>query len=102
VLNEARRSQPFGARATPRLTEAGSPLIPDTLHDAYFMVRDSKRIANNGAWGYAEFEYDVASETFRPGTQTDKPRQANDAKCGFACHTVAANKDYVFTKDSKR
>jgi hypothetical protein len=78
-------------------TEPGSPLIPDTLHDVDFMVRDSSRFADSGAWGYAEFEYEASSETFRPGTLTDKPPQANDAKCGFACHTVVANKDYVFT-----
>jgi hypothetical protein len=83
-------------------TEPGSPIIPDTLHDVDFMVRDSKRFADSGAWGYAEFEYDAASDMFRPGTLADKPPQANDAKCGFACHTVAANKDYVFTAYGKR
>ena len=49
-----------------------------------------------------EFEYDAASDTFRPGTLADQPPQANDAKCGFACHTVVANKDYVFTEYGKR
>ncbi len=83
-------------------TEPGSPLIPDTLHDIDFMVRDSKRFADSGAWGYAEFEYDAASDMFRPGTVADNPPQANDAKCGFACHTVVANKDYVFTAYGKR
>ncbi len=28
----------------------------------------------------------------------DQPPQANDAKCGAACHTVAKDKDYVFTE----
>jgi Cytochrome P460 len=83
-------------------TEPGAPLIPDTLHDVDFMVRDSTRFADSGAWGYAEFEYDAASDTFRPGTLTDMPPQANDAKCGYACHTVVANKDYVFTAYGKR
>jgi hypothetical protein len=83
-------------------TEPGSPLIPDTLHDVDFMVRDSKRFSDSGAWGYAEFEYDAASDAFRPGTLTDQPPQANDAKCGFACHTVVADKDYVFTAYGKR
>jgi hypothetical protein len=83
-------------------TEPGAPLIPDTLHDVDFMVRDSKKFADSGAWGYAEFEYDAASEMFRPGTVADQPPQANDAKCGFACHTVVANKDFVFTAYGKR
>jgi Cytochrome P460 len=83
-------------------TEPGLPIIPDTLHDVDFMVRDGKRFADSGAWGYAEFEYDAASATYRPGNMTDKPPQGNDAKCGFACHTVVANKDYVFTAYGKR
>jgi Cytochrome P460 len=83
-------------------TEPGSPIIPGTLHDIDFMVRDSARFADSGAWGYAEFEYDAASDAFRPGTLTDKPPQSSDAKCGFACHTVVANKDYVFTVYGKR
>ncbi len=41
---------------------------------------------------YKVFEYDAASDAFRPGTLADKPPQANDAKCGFARHTVVANK----------
>jgi hypothetical protein len=45
---------------------------------------------------------DVASDTFRPGTLTDQPPQGNDAKCGFACHTVVAAKDYVFTEFGRR
>jgi Cytochrome P460 len=83
-------------------TEPGSPLIPGTLHDIDLMVRDSTRFADSGTWGYAEFEYDAASDTFRPGTLADKPPQANDAKCGFACHTIVANRDYVFTAYGKR
>jgi len=83
-------------------TYPGSPIVPDALHDIDFMVRDGKRFADSGAWGYAEFEYDAASDTFRPGNLEDKPPQGNDAKCGFACHTVVANKDYVFTVYGKR
>jgi cytochrome P460 len=80
----------------------GQPLVPGTLHDVDFMVKDSKRFADAGGWGYAEFEYDAASETFRPGTLADRPPQANDAKCGAACHTVAKKRDYVFTGYPKR
>jgi hypothetical protein len=82
--------------------EPGQPLVPNTLHDADFMVKDSKRFADSGGWGYAAFEYDAASETFRPGTLTDNPPQANDAKCGAGCHTAAKARDYVFTSYQKR
>ena len=76
-------------------SEAPNPTtVPDTLHDIDFMVRDSKRFANTGNWGYAQFNYDAASTAFKPdGTGTD---------CGYACHTIVAKKDYVFTSYGKR
>ena len=33
----------------------------------------------------ATSEYDTASDTFRPGNESDSPPQEHDAKCGFAC-----------------
>jgi hypothetical protein len=84
-------------------TEAPAPtLVPDTLHDIDFMVRDSKRFADSGNWGYAQFNYDAASDTFTPATLANQPPQGNDAKCGFACHTIVKAKDYVFTAYPKR
>jgi Cytochrome P460 len=71
--------------------------VPGTQHDMDFMVKDSKRFADSGGWGWAVFEYDATSDTFRPGTLADQPPQANDAKCGFACHTIVKKRDYVFT-----
>jgi hypothetical protein len=76
--------------------------VPGTLHDVDFMVKDSKRFADSGGWGWAVFEYDAASETFTPGTLTDHPPQANDAKCGFTCLTTVKARDYVFTDYGKR
>jgi hypothetical protein len=76
--------------------------IPGAQHDVDFMVKDSKRFADSGGWGWAEFEYDAASHTFRPGTEADEPPQANDAKCGFSCHTIVEKKDYVFTEYGAR
>jgi hypothetical protein len=35
-------------------------------------------------------------------TEADQPPQQNDAKCGFACHTIVKNQDYVFTAYGKR
>jgi hypothetical protein len=72
------------------------------LHDIDFMVKDSKRFADSGGWGYAQFEYDTSSQTFRLGDTNDSPPQEHDAKCGFACHTIVADKDYVFTHYPER
>jgi hypothetical protein len=82
--------------------QPGEPLVPGALHDVDFMVKDSKRFADSGGWGWAVFEYDPASETFRPGDTSDTPPQEHDAKCGFACHTIVADRDYVFTAYPKR
>ena len=76
--------------------------IPGTQHDAAFMVKDSKRFADSGGWGYAVFDYDTASDTFTPGTLAGKPPQGNDAKCGYACHTSVKKNDYVFTEYGHR
>ncbi len=80
---------------TKKSAEAPAPTtVPDTLHDVDFMVRDSKRFPNTGAWGYAQFDYDTGSDTFKASvTGTD---------CGHACHTIVAAKDYVFTAYGKR
>ena len=83
--------------ATVNAGEPGAPTVPGPQHDVDLMVKDSKRFADSGGWGYGVFEYDAASDKFRPGNLTDKPPQGNDAKCGFACHTAVKSKDYVFT-----
>ena len=75
---------------------------PGALLNVDFMVKDSKRFADSGGWGYAVFDYDAASDTFKPGTTAGTPPQGNDAKCGFACHTRAKARDYVFTEYGKR
>jgi len=94
------------ALVTERQHSLGPPsnraTVPDTLHDVDFMVKDSARFADSGGWGYAVFEDDAASGVFRPGTLSDQPPQGNDAKCGFACHTIAQTRDYVFTDYGKR
>jgi hypothetical protein len=50
-----------------------------------FMVKDSKKYAASGGWGYADFT------NGRPGDQ------ALHEKC-FPCHVPAINHDYVFTR----
>jgi hypothetical protein len=76
--------------------------VPGTLYDVDFMVKDSERFADSGGWGWAVFKYDAASDAFTPGTLADQPPQANDAKCGLACHTIVKTRDYVFTDYGKR
>ena len=76
--------------------------VPGRLVNVDFMVKDSKRFADGGGWGYAVFDYDAASDTFKPGTLAGTPPQGNDAKCGVACHTRAKTRDYVFTDYGQR
>jgi Cytochrome P460 len=76
--------------------------VPGTLINIDFMVKDSKRFADSGGWGYAVFDYDAASDSFKPGDLSDKPPQDHDAKCGFSCHTTVEGRDYVFTQYAKR
>jgi hypothetical protein len=68
--------------------------IPDRLKDVAVMVKDSKRFADSGGWGYGLFNYDSATDAFKP--------DGTGAKCGAACHTIAKGKDYVFTRYEKR
>jgi hypothetical protein len=77
----------WNARKSP---DGFSALVPDTLHDLDTMVKDGKRFAATGGWGYGQFNYDTTSETFSP--------LGKGPGCGFSCHTKVASKDYVFTR----
>ena len=68
--------------------------IPDRLRNVAFMMKDSKRFANSGGWGYGVFNYDSASDRFTP--------DGTGATCGVGCHTIVKTKDYVFTAYQKR
>src|SRR3954453_8258045 len=76
--------------------------VPGALHDVDFMVKDGKRFKDSGGGGWAAFEYDSASPAYSPADNADKPPQANDAKCGFGCHTIVQKRDYVFTEYGSR
>ena len=80
----------------------GPTTVPGALQNVDFMEKDSKRFADSGGWGWAAFDDDVSSNTFTPGTLADRPPQAKDAKCGYACHTIVKTRDYVFTDYGKR
>jgi hypothetical protein len=76
-------------------TEAPAPtLVPDTLHDINFIEKDSKKFPDTSGWGYAKFDYDAASDAFKPA--------GSGAACGYSCHTIVAAKDYIFTAYPKR
>ena len=63
--------------------------VPGVLQDIDFMVKDSRRFQESGGWGYAQFNYESATQAFTSeGTGTN---------CGAACHTIAKAKDFVFT-----
>ncbi|HXZ45206.1 MAG TPA: cytochrome P460 family protein [Pseudolabrys sp.] len=69
-------------------------MVPDTLKSVSFIEKDSKRFPDTSGWAYAQFLYDVASDTFAP--------MGSETRCGYACHTTVAAKDYIFTAYPKR
>ena len=68
--------------------------VPDTLKAVAVIEKDTKRFPDTHGWAYGNFNCDAASDTFTP--------EGTDAKCGFACHTTVAAKDYIFTAYPKR
>src|ERR1700694_1946505 len=69
-------------------------MVPDTLKSVSFIEKDTKRFPDTNGWAFAQFLYDAASDTFKPN--------GSDAKCGYACHTAVAAKDYIFTAYPQR
>jgi hypothetical protein len=72
--------------------------IPDTLKSLSFIVKDSKRFPDTHGWAYAQFAYDPATDTFKPAA----PLSLSGHECGYACHTVVASHDYIFSAYPKR
>ena len=69
--------------------------IPDVLQDVFLIEKDTKRFPGTKGWAYAVFDYNPASDTF-------KPDPTGAVACGFACHTRVAAKDYIFTAFGKK
>ena len=61
----------------------------------FFMEKDSKRFSDTGGWGYAVFDYDPASDTF-------KPDKTGTSQLRDRCHKAVAAKDYIFHPHQKR
>jgi hypothetical protein len=68
--------------------------VPDMLKSVSFIEKDVRRFPNTHGWAYAQFDYDTASDTFKPSV--------TGAECGYACHTTVAAQDYIFTAHPKR
>jgi hypothetical protein len=88
-------------KPVPSADAPGPTEVPGAMLNVDFIEKDSKRFPDGGGWGYAAFNYDPATDSFSPATEKDAPPQANDAKCGVACHTLAQAKDYIFTEYPK-
>jgi hypothetical protein len=65
--------------------------IPESLQDIFFIEKDTKRFPETKGWAYAAFDYNPASDMFTPNA-------TGAVNCGFACHTLVAKKDYIFTE----
>jgi hypothetical protein len=59
---------------------------PPTASYLQFMVKDSKKYAATGGWGYAQFNKD------------GKPASEALLKTCFPCHEPIKDRDYVFTR----
>jgi hypothetical protein len=86
----------------PPFSASAPDTVPGDLEQVEFIVKDSKRFPDTRGWGYSMFVYDAASGTFAPATKASKPPVDHDAKCGAACHELAASKGYIFTAYPKR
>jgi hypothetical protein len=71
--------------------------VPDALKTVAFIEKDTKRFPNTHGWAYASWDYDAATDTFKPASLNP-----SGAACGFACHTIVASHDYIFTAYPKR
>ncbi len=61
--------------------------IPSSAVNVQFMVKDSKKYASTGGWGYADFT-------------NGKPGSEALHKTCYACHLPAKDRDYVFTRNA--
>ena len=61
---------------------------PPTAAHLQFIVKDSKKYAATGGWGFGQFDKD------------GKPVDAAELKPCFPCHQPVKDRDYVFTRYS--
>jgi hypothetical protein len=87
---------------SPPFSASTPDTVPGDLTEVELIEKDNTRFPDAHGWGYAVFDYNASSSTFTPATLASKSPQGHDAKCGAACHTLAASKDYIFTAYPKR
>jgi Cytochrome P460 len=61
--------------------------VPGNATNVQFMVKDSKKYAGTGGWGFAHFN-----------ERDGKPAEAAFMKSCYACHQKAKDSDLVFTR----
>jgi hypothetical protein len=71
--------------------------MPETLKTVAFIEKDTKRFPNTHGWAYAQWDYDPATDMFKPSELSP-----SGSECGFACHTKVSAQDYIWTMYPKR
>jgi hypothetical protein len=71
--------------------------VPDILKSVSFIQKDSKRFPDSSGWGFAQFNYDAASRTFKAFGKDS----SFNAVC-YKCHTAVKDQDYIFTAYPER
>ena len=66
--------------------------VPGEFVHAEIMLRNSKKYASTGGWGFARW----SGLDLKPHSQ-----ESNAAEACFACHQAAKNTDFVFTVPAK-
>ncbi|MBP7737709.1 MAG: cytochrome P460 family protein [Spirochaetes bacterium] len=65
---------------------------PSQLRRIEYMIKDERRFAGTGGWGYARFPYDPPTGSFSAyGNDADFAREC------YLCHSRVKSRDYVFT-----
>jgi hypothetical protein len=71
--------------------------LPGKLAEVSFMLKDSKRFPKTNGWGYATFQYDAPSDTWKA-----KGDNADFVNACHGCHTIVKARDWVFTHYARR
>jgi hypothetical protein len=61
------------------------PIVAGDATNVQFMVKDSKKYAGTGGWGFAQFN-------------DGKPVETTALSGCFACHIPVKERDYLFTR----
>ena len=89
LLKELQLTKPRENADGSRTEPSGRGYFPDKLNGADVTVKDSKRFAETGGWGYFNFNHS------EPKAPTAKLR--SNAEC-HSCHESGAKKDFVWTQ----